>query len=149
MRAMNPRADAEEEAPPPEPAQSSADAEDEREASPDEHDPAGDSERREQERRRPSSARTGATPRQAQEMLGRAREQLRQLHGSDAEAVSSFERTQDGWVVTLEVVELRRIPASTDVLASYRVQLDANGDLLAFERTRRYHRAEAGDGLRR
>ena len=97
----------------------------------------------------PDDQRKGAEPRQALEMVERAREQLRTLHGADAEAVSSFERTRDGWTVTLEVVELRRIPESTDVLASYRVDLDSDGNLLGYERIRRYHRTEATDGLGR
>jgi hypothetical protein len=76
-------------------------------------------------------------------MVQAAREQLRQLNGSVAEAVSSFARTRDGWRVTLEVVEVRRIPETTDVLASYAVELDGDGDLMAYERVRRYQRSEA------
>jgi hypothetical protein len=46
--------------------------------------------------------------------------------------------------VTLEVVELRRIPESTDVLASYEVELDGDGNFLSFERGGRYSRSQAG-----
>jgi hypothetical protein len=48
--------------------------------------------------------------------------------------------------VTLEVVELRRIPESTDVLASYDVELDGDGGFLRFERGRRYNRSQAEGG---
>ena len=46
----------------------------------------------------------------------------------------------DGWKVTLEVLELRRIPDSTDVLGSYEVAVDKKGELVAYHRTRRYPR---------
>jgi hypothetical protein len=79
----------------------------------------------------------------ARGIVDRAREQLRELHGADAETVSSIRRTADGWHVGLEVVELHRIPDSTDVLATYEVTLDGDGNLLTFERRRRYYRSEA------
>jgi hypothetical protein len=83
------------------------------------------------------------------DVAGQARELLRSLRGVDAESVSGLARTPNGWKVTLEVVELRRIPESTDVLASYEVELDDDGKFLGFERGRRYHRAQAElDGRR-
>jgi hypothetical protein len=75
-------------------------------------------------------------------LIDRAREQLRGLRGAEAEAVSSISRTADGWRIGLEVVEVRRIPESTDVLATYEVELDPDGSLLGFERTGRYYRSE-------
>ena len=80
------------------------------------------------------------------EIATQARELLRSVRGVEAESVSGIGRTSDGWKVTLEVVELRRIPESTDVLASYEVELDGDGDFLGFERGRRYHRSQAEVG---
>jgi hypothetical protein len=80
------------------------------------------------------------------EVAGQARELLRSLRGAEAESVSGVSRTANGWKVTLEVVELRRIPESTDVLASYEVDLDGDGRFLGFERGRRYHRSQAEGG---
>ena len=80
------------------------------------------------------------------EVAGQARELLRSLRGVDAESVSGVARTANGWRVTLEVVELRRVPESTDVLASYAVELDGDGRFLGFERGRRYHRSQAETG---
>jgi hypothetical protein len=77
-----------------------------------------------------------------------ARRLLRDLHGVEAESVSSVRRGRSGWTVGLEVVEVRRVPDSTDVLATYEVELDREGGVLRFERVRRYHRAEAGGGGR-
>jgi hypothetical protein len=82
------------------------------------------------------------------EIVAQARGLLRELHGSDAESVSSVSRSTAGWNVALEVVELRRIPDSTDVLASYQVELDEDGRLIRYERVRRYNRSQANAGGR-
>ncbi len=74
-----------------------------------------------------------------------ARENLEQLTGQPCESVSSLLRTRDGWAVTLEVVELERVPRSTDILASYRVEVDNEGELMGYERIHRYYRNQAGD----
>jgi gas vesicle protein GvpO len=90
--------------------------------------------------------REGAKPGQVEHAVQRAREQLQRLSGVEPEAISSFERTGDGWRVTFEVLELRRIPETTDVLASYAVELDEKGNLVSYGRVRRYQRSEALDG---
>ena len=73
-----------------------------------------------------------------------AKENLEELTGQPCEAVSSLVRTREGWAVTLEVVELERVPRSTDILASYRVEIDNEGELMGYERTHRYYRNQAG-----
>jgi gas vesicle protein GvpO len=88
----------------------------------------------------------GAKQDEFTDMADQARELLRSVRGVEAESVSGITRTSNGWTVTLEVVELRRIPESTDVLASYEVELDGDGKLLGFERGRRYHRSQAEVG---
>lgn len=80
---------------------------------------------------------------EAQRIVERAREEMRALRGEDAESVSSIRRTDNGWRVSLELVELRRVPDSTDVLGTYDVELDDDGNLMTFERTGRYYRSEA------
>ncbi|HEY4347815.1 MAG TPA: gas vesicle protein GvpO [Gaiellaceae bacterium] len=79
------------------------------------------------------------------ELVRRARDQLAQLVGREAESVSHVERRDDGWQLALEVVELERIPHSTDVLASYEVSLDADGRLLEYSRARRYVRSRGDE----
>ena len=54
--------------------------------------------------------------------------------------MTSLEKNEDGWLVRVEVVELRRIPDTTDVLALYEVQTDAQADLESYKRVRRYVR---------
>ena len=55
------------------------------------------------------------------------------------------ERTDDGWRVDLEVVESRRIPDSTDILATYQVDVDEDGDLTGYHRAQRYVRGKGSD----
>jgi hypothetical protein len=85
----------------------------------------------------------GAGPDETQAAVREAREQLRSLLGKPAESVSSLERTQDGWLISLEVLELSRVPDTTDVLASYEVELDESCGLRRYARVRRYARSQA------
>lgn len=66
--------------------------------------------------------------------------ELGALTGKDVEGVAGLEKTDDGWTVRVEVVELRRIPDTTDVLALYEVQADTHGSLEGYQRVRRYVR---------
>jgi hypothetical protein len=91
----------------------------------------------------------GAEGDELAEVATQARQLLSSLRGVDAESVSAIGRTSNGWKVTLEVVELRRIPESTDVLASYEVELDSDGKFLGFSRGRRYNRSQAEVGAGR
>jgi hypothetical protein len=74
-----------------------------------------------------------------------AREAVLELTGKYAEAVTGLERTDDGWTVEVEVLELERIPSTTDVLATYRVTLDDDGELQGCRRVHRYLRGSPGD----
>ncbi|MFE9684427.1 gas vesicle protein [Streptomyces sp. NPDC002701] len=75
--------------------------------------------------------------------LRQARGQLAELTGMEAESVSSFERTEDGWTLEIEVLELERVPDTMSLLASYEVTLDARGELTGYRRVRRYERGRA------
>jgi hypothetical protein len=64
------------------------------------------------------------------------------LTGFEPEAVTGLEWDGESWLVTVDALELSRIPNTTDVLASYVVQLDDAGTLLGYKRTRRFHRGQ-------
>lgn len=72
-------------------------------------------------------------------------EQLAEISGADADSISGLERTEDGWLVRVEVVEVQRIPDSTSVMASYHVVVDGDGTLQSYHRDHRYYRNQAGD----
>jgi len=67
------------------------------------------------------------------------------LTGKDAEKVVALRRDGDEWVLDVEVVDLRRVPDSTDFMATYRVHLDDAGDVVRLHRVRRYVRAWVGE----
>ncbi|MFI6449787.1 gas vesicle protein [Kitasatospora sp. NPDC050543] len=71
-----------------------------------------------------------------------AAEQLAELLGRVPESVSALKPTEEGWQADVEVVELERIPETTSVLGTYRVTLDEEGELLSYERIRRYTRGQ-------
>lgn len=50
--------------------------------------------------------------------------------------VSSVARTEEGWRVTLELLERAAIPDTMDLLGVYEVRLDHEGALIGYERTR-------------
>ena len=79
------------------------------------------------------------------QLVGRAREQMEELFGKPVESVSGLEETNgdgkdNGWAVTLELLELPRIPDTTSLLGTYEATLDADGNLLGAKRVRRYPR---------
>jgi hypothetical protein len=74
------------------------------------------------------------------EAVKRARHHVHGLTGKEAEAVVGLEKGDDGWTVLLDVVELRRVPNTTDVLATYEVELDVDGELTGCRRVHRYSR---------
>ena len=65
---------------------------------------------------------------------------------ADPEGVTGVERSQDGWLVTVEVVEDRRIPSSTDMLSTYEAEIDGDGELLSYRRVQRYARGRGDNG---
>lgn len=70
-----------------------------------------------------------------------ATEQFSALIGRTPEAVSGIRALPDGgWSVLIDTVELERIPATTSIIATYRVDVDAAGELSGCERLRRYTR---------
>ena len=83
-----------------------------------------------------SNGRVGAL-----QVIRAAREQVSELTGRPVEGVLGVRRADDGgWEALVEVVELRRVPDSTDVLATYLLLLDDDCELQEYRRTRRYFR---------
>ena len=76
--------------------------------------------------------------------LGRAAlRTVEELTGYQPEAATALEWDGESWCVTVDVLELARIPSTTDVLGAYEVRLDGDGTLRGYRRVRRYTRGEA------
>ena len=71
---------------------------------------------------------------------------VNELISSKPVGITSVEPAEDGWLVEVEVLEERRIPSSADLLALYEVELDPEGELMAYRRTKQYGRGRSGNG---
>jgi len=74
------------------------------------------------------------------EIAQRAKEQLASLTGLGLDTVSGIAKDEQGWHVTLELIEMKRIPEGNDILATYEALLNEEGELIRYQRTRRYRR---------
>lgn len=72
-------------------------------------------------------------------------QQAVELTGKDLEGIVGVSRDGDRWTVRIELVELRRIPSTTDVLAVYEVELDQSANLIGYRRLERYVRGSPGE----
>lgn len=72
-----------------------------------------------------------------------AKTQLATLTGHSVESVVGLERHQEGWRVTLDVLELEKVPCTADILATYQVDFDDGGELRGYRRVRRFVRGQA------
>ncbi len=68
------------------------------------------------------------------------------LTSKDTEGVTSVEPVENGWLVDVEVVEDRRIPSTSDMLSIYECQVDDEGNLMSYRRTRTYRRGTGAYG---
>ncbi len=50
--------------------------------------------------------------------------------------VTAVSKTEEGWRVSVELVERAAVPDTMDLLGVYEVQLDREGDLVGYERVR-------------
>lgn len=76
------------------------------------------------------------------ELAERAKSRLAELTGLKPVAVTGAFKDEPGWHVTLDMLELSRIPTASDILGEYEVLLDDDGNLLRFERHRTRLRGE-------
>jgi hypothetical protein len=75
-----------------------------------------------------------------------ARHELAEITGLRPEKVTGLERRDDGgWGVTVELLELRRVPETGDLMGSYEAELDEIGHLLTYHRVARYGRCQLQD----
>jgi hypothetical protein len=81
----------------------------------------------------------------ARDLTLAAKATVEDLTGFESESVSGLQWDGETWLVTVEVCELERVPNTTDVMASYVVQLDDRGGLLGYKRERRFQRGAAED----
>lgn len=84
---------------------------------------------------------------QVGDLVQEARRHVSQMTGMRAETVTGVNRAgDDRWVVTVEMLELERVPNTMDVLGTFEVTLSVDGELLGLRRLGRHRRSATGDG---
>ena len=81
----------------------------------------------------------------ARELARAALATVEELTGYRSEAVSGLDWDGESWCVTVDVLEMARVPSTTDVLGAYEVRLDDRGTLRGYRRVKRFKRGEPGD----
>ena len=79
----------------------------------------------------------------ARDLTRAARRTVEELTEYRTEAVTAFQWDGETWLVSVDVLEVERVPNTTDVMATYVVQLDDKGGLLGYKRERRFLRGQA------
>jgi hypothetical protein len=82
----------------------------------------------------------------ATELSAAALATVRELTGYKPEAVTGLEWDGDLWQVRVDVLELARVPNTTDMIGEYLVSLDEDGTLRGYKRVARFQRGKQMDG---
>jgi len=78
-------------------------------------------------------------------IIQKARSELNSLTGLEISSTISAQREEDRWLVSLEAVEKRSIPDSMDILATYEMGIDLEGNMQEFRRTKMRKRIDTKD----
>ena len=92
-----------------------------------------------------SSSANARSPRSLRSIALAAAGELAAMIGQQAEGIIGIEKHDDGWRVQVEVIETRRIPDTTDILAIYEVDVEADGTVSGYRRLNRYVRGRFED----
>ena len=74
-----------------------------------------------------------------------AKQRLVEVTGLKPDTVSGLSKDTDGWHIDVDMIQLKRVPDASDVLATYEAVLDEQGALLRYERIRRYLRGDLSE----
>ncbi|MBI5587658.1 MAG: gas vesicle protein [Deltaproteobacteria bacterium] len=67
-------------------------------------------------------------------LIDKAKNDISKLTGLAASSVVKTTKLDAGWQMAIEMVEKRSIPDGMDILATYEVKLDDQGNILEFNR---------------
>jgi len=76
------------------------------------------------------------------ELAEGAKEQLAQVTGFKPVAVVGSYKDEEGWHISVDMLEMARLPESTDVIGTYVAVLDEKGDMVKFDKKRARLRGE-------
>ena len=67
-------------------------------------------------------------------LIEKGRNELSKLTGLKASSTTGAIKDENGWHISIEMVEKQSIPDQMDILALYEVLFDEDGNLLSFKR---------------
>lgn len=73
----------------------------------------------------------------------KAREVVQEISGQDPQNVAACEKRATEWFVVVELIESKARISDNDVIGVYEIALDDTGEVIRFNRTSRYRRADA------
>lgn len=62
------------------------------------------------------------------------------------EGTIAINRAEEGWIVVLELLERKAYPDTMDIIGRYEVRMDADGELLGYERKGLRKRIDVKEG---
>jgi len=68
------------------------------------------------------------------EVINAAKEQLQSILTLDVANVIAASKTDDGWDVKIDLVERKAVPDTQDLLGTYDIILDEEGNIVSYER---------------
>jgi len=80
------------------------------------------------------------------EVIKKARTELNALTGLEISSTLAANKDEEGWKVTMEVVEKHSLPDGMDILAMYETLMDPDGNMQEFKRTRMRKRIDTEIG---
>jgi hypothetical protein len=70
------------------------------------------------------------------------RQQMTAITGLLPDTISRLDRAESGWTLSIDMLEHRSIPRTQDLLASFDVVLDGEGQVKSWHRTSRFIRGQ-------
>jgi len=71
-----------------------------------------------------------------QGIIEKAREEISKITGLELSTTTGAVKEEQGWKVTIELIEKHSLPDQMDILACYDVILDDDGNVIKFNRSR-------------
>ena len=81
------------------------------------------------------------------EAIERAKETSQGVSNLGFSGVTGAAKTDDGWRVTVELIERKAIPDTQDLLGIYEVLFNEEGRVTSYERIRMRHRMDAEERI--
>jgi len=80
-----------------------------------------------------------------QEIVAKAHEHIGTMGKHSKDGITSMSRTNDGWTLSIEVLERKAIPDTMDILGLYEITMNNEGDLLSLERKKLRKRGDTDE----